>query len=368
MAFNLKSIGDIASAINSVKDVVSASSDIVSSVKGDKKTDKEIQTVSTSEEARQIKPSQNTKSGIRYSDELEELINMVMSDGEVSESEMRMLNKRAEKEGIDLDEFEFVINKRLKQRKAELERSQNPVTQIADAFKIAESYATTGSSAIDGGALSSALALIPGVGAVAAVGGLATSLIKTPSNLNALKAEIINNAKIPETEKDMSDFMVFCHSQLEAELAKKNATKYSLSNMLSGVTMGDALDLEPIWKTKINHLISRSKVLFPESELIKSTIKQVYISPAGELKALLRKSNSSFAKELRGVVAPDEDTELMEIIELLYSLRDEVSIKEDVINAHKRLYSVAEQRFRNDYRKSEELMKYKIKPKMFGLF
>ena len=49
-----------------------------------------------------------------YSNKLESLIDMALSDGELTEKEKQVLFKKAELEGIDLDEFEMVLDSKLK--------------------------------------------------------------------------------------------------------------------------------------------------------------------------------------------------------------------------------------------------------------
>lgn len=49
-----------------------------------------------------------------YSSKLESLIEMALSDGELTEKEKQVLYKRAEAEGIDLDEFEMILDSKLK--------------------------------------------------------------------------------------------------------------------------------------------------------------------------------------------------------------------------------------------------------------
>ena len=49
-----------------------------------------------------------------YSSKLEQLINLALSDGELTEKEKQVLFKKAEAEGIDLDEFEMVLDAKIK--------------------------------------------------------------------------------------------------------------------------------------------------------------------------------------------------------------------------------------------------------------
>lgn len=48
-----------------------------------------------------------------YSEQLEKLIELALADGELTEKEKQILFKRAETEGIDLDEFEMVLDARI---------------------------------------------------------------------------------------------------------------------------------------------------------------------------------------------------------------------------------------------------------------
>jgi hypothetical protein len=56
----------------------------------------------------------NLEAGL-YSQKLDGLIDLALSDGELTEKEKQVLFKKAEAEGIDLDEFEMVLDAKLKQ-------------------------------------------------------------------------------------------------------------------------------------------------------------------------------------------------------------------------------------------------------------
>lgn len=51
-----------------------------------------------------------------YNEQIENLINMALADGELTEKEKQILFKKAEAAGIDLDEFEMVLDARLYER------------------------------------------------------------------------------------------------------------------------------------------------------------------------------------------------------------------------------------------------------------
>ena len=56
----------------------------------------------------------NFRRKIQYSDNLEELISMGVADGKITDKEKRALLRRAMDEGIDPDEFEMVLESRLR--------------------------------------------------------------------------------------------------------------------------------------------------------------------------------------------------------------------------------------------------------------
>ena len=57
-----------------------------------------------------------------YNERLEQLIDAALADGELTEKEKQILFKKAQEMGVDLDEFEMVLDARLvKLKKAEEE-------------------------------------------------------------------------------------------------------------------------------------------------------------------------------------------------------------------------------------------------------
>lgn len=62
-----------------------------------------------------------------YNEELETLIDAALADGELTEKEKQVLFKRAQAEGIDLDEFEMILDARL----TKLKKANQPKTETA---------------------------------------------------------------------------------------------------------------------------------------------------------------------------------------------------------------------------------------------
>ena len=55
-----------------------------------------------------------------YNDQIESLINLAIVDGNLTEKEKQILFKKAEAIGIDLDEFEMVIEAKLFEKQQNL--------------------------------------------------------------------------------------------------------------------------------------------------------------------------------------------------------------------------------------------------------
>ena len=61
-----------------------------------------------------------------YSEKIENLINFALSDGELTEKEKQILFKKAEEEGIDLDEFEMVLDAKLHDKQQSMKAPVTP--------------------------------------------------------------------------------------------------------------------------------------------------------------------------------------------------------------------------------------------------
>jgi hypothetical protein len=66
----------------------------------------------SSETKEQLVVKQSTSMGL-YDSQMEKLIDLALVDGELTEKKKQILFKRAEEKGIDLDEFEMVIDAKI---------------------------------------------------------------------------------------------------------------------------------------------------------------------------------------------------------------------------------------------------------------
>ncbi|MFZ9613156.1 MAG: hypothetical protein ACO29Q_07715 [Crocinitomicaceae bacterium] len=66
-----------------------------------------------------------------YNEQIENLINLALTDGTLTEKEKQVLFKRAEAAGIDLDEFEMVLDAKLYERTQSESKSDEIVEEVA---------------------------------------------------------------------------------------------------------------------------------------------------------------------------------------------------------------------------------------------
>lgn len=300
-----------------------------------------------------------------YSPTLEKMISRAIEDDDLSDEEIAILARRAQKEGVDIEEFEFDLRQRIKERKRNLERlaNINPVEALSNSLKSIEQYVNGGSKAIDGDALSAGLALIPGIGQAAALGGLVASFIETPSNRNELKAEIIRLFMLPDNAEHLRQFIVYANSQIIEELSRKN-NKSSLKGLISSITVGSEINLVPIWEQKLEEACNMAIENFSNETLLIKTAKDYRPTLLNKLRHGIIKINE--LEDYDGKM-PSDPNELVAIVEMLYdSKKSNPDDWEYVKGAYNRFYSMADRQITGNNALKERLSNCRIKK--FGLF
>lgn len=114
--------------IKEVTSQISLSSDSSSSYKTEEQSFNKVQTQTPPPAPMPVStpPAQSSSAGL-YDPALERLIEMAIADGELTDKERAVLFKRAEAMGVDLDEFEMVLEARL------YEKGQQMAAQTAAA-------------------------------------------------------------------------------------------------------------------------------------------------------------------------------------------------------------------------------------------
>lgn len=223
-----------------------------------------------------------------YGNYMEHLIDMALADGELTEKEKQVLFKKAEANGIDLDEFEMVLDARLYEKQKSMKASQPVATGAApksekygDVRKcpgcgaIVESYTTRcpecGHEFNNIGNVSSFNLLSSKLEALEnkRTGGVFLGAFKDFS-INKQKASLINGFPVPTTKEDILEFV-----SMATPLAKP-ATKFML---LSGLN-SEEYDIAKAWKAKCEQVIMKARFSMKED---KATLAEIE-SYAQELK------------------------------------------------------------------------------------
>lgn len=190
-----------------------------------------------------------------YNEQLEALIDAALADGVLTEKEKQVLFKKAQAMGIDLDEFEMVLDSRLvKLQKAEAEKEQAAAPKSEKFGDVRKCPAC--------GAIVPALAGVcpecgfefSGIDANSSSQELALLLIEIESsnrekeNILDLKRTSIESYPIPATKADLFEF---------------------ISSLSSKAQTGEK-KLRGAYKTKLDECILKAQSLFPsDKELLK---------------------------------------------------------------------------------------------------
>ena len=182
-----------------------------------------------------------------YDEKIEALISAALADGVLTEKEKQVLFKRAEAEGIDLDEFEMVLDARLveleKAEKEKAEKSAPKSTKYGDVRKCPVC-----------GAMVPALAGVcpecgyefSGVDANLSSQKLADLLLKTKDEDK--KKEIIETFPIPNTKSDLFEFLTALQPRMKDvsdPLAKSYYKKYQECIAKAKVSFANDVNINP---------------------------------------------------------------------------------------------------------------------------
>lgn len=179
-----------------------------------------------------------------YNDELEQLIDAALADCVLTEKEKQILFKKAQLMGIDLDEFEMVLDARLvKLQNAEKEKA-------AAAAPKSNKYGDVRKCPQCGAVIQAYLAKCPDCGfefsnveANSVIAQLSAKLLEIENKANSKsgvdkllslgddkeeKAECIRSFAIPNTKLDMLEFLAFAVPQVNSFIDEEVSTELSI--------------------------------------------------------------------------------------------------------------------------------------------
>lgn len=216
MAFNFKSLGNIANAISSANDLVANSSNLVSSVK---------ETVSSSNNRQQS--AVNEVEGM-FPERIEKIIRLALAEGELDADSIQMLERVAIKEGLDPDEVVFVAKKRLKQNIKSAPKKLSPAQELATTLSDLNTKFDSAIEAIRMGNSSGASALLDTLtgGAGSLVISIGKSLFGKSDEERILeieqlrdeqRARIVNSTTLPNNELEVVELLEYVYAQTKAK-------------------------------------------------------------------------------------------------------------------------------------------------------
>lgn len=217
-----------------------------------------------------------------YNEQIEALISAALADGVLTEKEKQILFKKAESMGIDLDEFEMVLDARLVELKKKEAREEKQYQLEMEKAKVAQKSAPKSNKYGDvrkcptcGAMVESFQTKCPECGyefrnieansttqklldALDAINAQTTNQGVVSSVLSGFarlmgsdsatmrKCQIIQNFPIPNTKEDLIEMLSLAHTNAE----KKSA--------------GDEFEMQKAWKVKEKQIITKADLMIKD--------------------------------------------------------------------------------------------------------
>jgi hypothetical protein len=212
----------------------------------------------------------NSSSGL-YNPQLEKLIDLALADGELTEKEKQVLFKKAESFGVDLDEFEMVLDAKLYSQKKEVETSSDISSSAPKSNKFGDVKKCPACGAMIQSFTSRCLECGHEFRNIEANQGIERLFdmlnnvdAKSPSGFFGIfdeerkiqnKKSIINNFPIPNTKEDILEFLT------QAIPLSRSSCK----------TYGEKI-ISNAWRAKCDQLILKAKFTLSNDE---ATLKEI---------------------------------------------------------------------------------------------
>ena len=234
----------------------------------------------------QSMPQQNVEKKSLYGNYMEQLIEMALADGELTEKEKQVLFKKAEAAGIDLDEFEMVLDARLYEKQKAMQAPQ-PVS-VGGATPNSKKLGDVRKCPACGAILESFITRCPdcgheinGAGVVSSFNALISKLEEFDRNdrTNPIigvwtggeakrlqkKKQIIANFPIPTTREDLLEFL-----SMGVPLAQTKGNFFMRRNQNSENYEHD--QLSSAWKSKLEQVLMKARISMKDD---KATLAEI---------------------------------------------------------------------------------------------
>ena len=251
---------------------------LATSVKSSKKSDKNRNEVTTKNEPVVSNGSKESEILLSHADiksksvwetmgcsaKTIDFIKIAMIDGVIDDRDYQMLKIRIGEDGVDPDEFNYILAKATEEYQ---KTAKTVIKQLSSAFDLAEKMAKKEEKPNEkelNDALPALLSMASGgtlfaMASAAGLEGIGKAIgrfVKEPSKLNRFKAEIIRMVDIPLFPEVIVDFCSYAQSQLIQEQQKLEGK--GLFTQWSDSLFGKDVDLVPIWKEKMSHVLDKA--------------------------------------------------------------------------------------------------------------
>lgn len=217
-----------------------------------------------------------------YGNYMEHLIDMALADGELTEKEKQVLFKKAEANGIDLDEFEMVLDARLYEKQKAMQVPQ-PIS-VGGSSPNSNKLGDVRKCPACGAILESFITRCPdcgheinGAGTVSSFNALISKLEEFDRNDNSIqiismftggelkriqkKQQIITNFPIPTAREDLLEFL-----SMGVPLAQKRGNVFTRNEHY------EHNQLAPAWKSKLEQVLMKARISMKDD---KTTLAEI---------------------------------------------------------------------------------------------
>ncbi len=302
---------------------------------------------------------------IGCSDKTISIIQLSLSDGVIDDKEKAMLLRQVQEEGIDIQEFDFLLSKTLEKYQ---KKAKTCIKELSGAFAMADRIATKEEKA-NGNNLAAALPKVSGMvsnpEAMAAAAITDTVLqtvgafIKAPSKLNTFKAEIIRMIDIPMFPEVLIDFFSYANSQINEEKQRNNGK--GLFTEWGERLFGKDIDLVPIWTDKMTHVMGKAVMRFGNKPHVMEHLNKWRVTPLKRLKAL---TDPALIEEFP---FPKNASDFIEVLKYSFRISQDPSkpLKAPFSKLYYRIYKEGQKKYSGIPAAAETMEECRVRPIMF---
>lgn len=293
-----------------------------------------------------------------------DFIKVAMADGVIDDKDFQILQLKINEDGVNPIEFNYMLTKATE----EFQKSAKCVIkQLSSAFELAEKMAQKEIKANEpdlNEALPTLISIVAKTNpfamasatAMETIGKAIGRFVKEPSKLNRFKAEIIRIIDVPLFPEVIMDFCSYAQSQLIQEQQKID--NKGLFTQWSDSLFGNDVNLVPIWKEKIEHILDKATTRYGNNPEIMTLFTKWRDTP---LKRLMTLTNCD---EIMMFPTPPYISDFIDILQYSFNKSQEegYALKEAYYKLYNRLYKDG-QRLSEKYTCLQKTLdEYRVRP------